>query len=83
MSRPHVSELRFDSSMHLDHARRGFHAADIDDFARTYPFAYTGEDRSDLARFIAPLSSQRKLGRWAANSCARTDRPTLASFSST
>jgi transglutaminase-like putative cysteine protease len=59
-----ASKLRFDSSMHLDHAPGGFHAADIDDFARTYPFAYAAEDKSDLARFIAPLSPHRK--RWAA-----------------
>jgi len=61
-----ASELRFDSSMHLDHAPGGFHAADIDDFARTYPFAYAAEDRSDLARFIAPLSPHCELDRWAA-----------------
>lgn len=61
-----ASELRFDSSMHLDHAPGGFHAADIDDFARTYPFAYAAEDRSDLAHFIAPLSPHRELDRWAA-----------------
>jgi transglutaminase-like putative cysteine protease len=61
-----ASELRFDSTMHLDHAPGDFHAADIDDFARTYPFAYAAEDRSDLARFIAPLSPRRELDRWAA-----------------
>jgi len=61
-----ASELRFDSTMHLDHAPGDFHAADIDDFARTYPFAYAAEDRSDLARFIAPLSPHRELDRWAA-----------------
>jgi transglutaminase-like putative cysteine protease len=61
-----ASELRFESTIHLDHAPGGFHAADIDDFARTYPFAYPAEDRSDLARFIAPLSPHPKLDRWAA-----------------
>lgn len=61
-----AAELRFDSSMHLDHTPGDFHAADIDDFARTYPFAYAAEDRSDLASFIAPLSPHRELDRWAA-----------------
>jgi transglutaminase-like putative cysteine protease len=61
-----ASELRFDSTTHLHHAPGDFHAADIDDFARTYPFAYAAEDRSDLARFIAPLSSHPELDRWAA-----------------
>jgi transglutaminase-like putative cysteine protease len=61
-----ASELRFDSTMHLDHAPGDFHAADIDDFARTYPFAYAAKDRSDLARFIAPLSPHPELDRWTA-----------------
>jgi transglutaminase-like putative cysteine protease len=61
-----ASELRFDSTIHLDHAPGYLHAADIDDSARTYPFAYAAEDRSDLARFIAPLSPHRELDRWAA-----------------
>ncbi len=61
-----ASELRFDSTMHLDHAPGDFRAADIDDFARTYPFASAAADRSDLARFIAPLSPHRELARWAA-----------------
>jgi transglutaminase-like putative cysteine protease len=61
-----ASELRFDSTIHLDHAPENFHAADIDDFARTYPFAYADatEDKSDLARFSTPLSSQPKVDRW-------------------
>jgi transglutaminase-like putative cysteine protease len=61
-----ASELRFDSTIHLDHAPGYLHAADIDDSARTYPFAYAAEDRSDLARFIAPLSPYRELDCWAA-----------------
>jgi transglutaminase-like putative cysteine protease len=61
-----ASELRFDGTIHLDHAPRDFHAGDIDDSARTYPFTYADEDRSDLARFIAPLSPHPELDRWAA-----------------
>jgi transglutaminase-like putative cysteine protease len=61
-----ASELRFDSTIHLDHSPGDFHAADIDDFARTYPFAYAAEDRSDLARFMAPLAPHPELNRWAA-----------------
>ena len=61
-----AAELRFESAIHVDHVPSDFHAADIEDFARTYPFAYAIEDRSDLARFIAPLSPHPKLDRWAA-----------------
>ncbi len=46
--------------------RRGFHAADSDNFARRYPFGYAAEDRPGLASFIAPLASQPALDRWVA-----------------
>jgi transglutaminase-like putative cysteine protease len=59
-------ELRFESAIRVDHAPRAFHAADIEDFARTYPFDYTAEDWSGLARFMRPLSRHPRLVRWAA-----------------
>jgi transglutaminase-like putative cysteine protease len=61
-----ASELSFDSTIHLDHAPENFHATDIDDFARTFPFAYAyaAEDKSDLARFSTSLSPQPKVDRW-------------------
>ena len=44
-----------------------FRAADIEDFARTYPFAYAEEELSDLACFLAPLYIRiPRLDRWAA-----------------
>jgi transglutaminase-like putative cysteine protease len=58
-------ELRFESTIHLDHAPAGFRAADIEDFARTHPFAYPAEDGSGLARVIAPLSPHPSVDRWA------------------
>jgi len=61
-----AAELRFESTIHLDHSPGDFPVADIEDFARTYPFAYAAEDSPDLARFIAPLSPHPKLDRWAA-----------------
>jgi transglutaminase-like putative cysteine protease len=61
-----ASELRFKSTIRVDHAPTGFHTTDIDDFARTYPFYYAAEDRPNLARFIAPLSPHPKLDRWGA-----------------
>jgi transglutaminase-like putative cysteine protease len=61
-----ASELRFKSTIRVDHAPTGFRATDVDDFARTYPFDYADEDRPGLARFIAPLSPHQKLALWAA-----------------
>jgi transglutaminase-like putative cysteine protease len=60
-----AAKLRFASTIRLDHAPGSFRAADIEDFARTHPFAYAAEDRSGLARFIAPLSPHPKVDRWA------------------
>jgi transglutaminase-like putative cysteine protease len=59
-----ASELRFESVIRLDHAPNGL--GDIEDIAGTYPFAYAPEDRSGLARFVAPRSQQPALKIWAA-----------------
>jgi transglutaminase-like putative cysteine protease len=61
-----ASQLRFESTIRVDHTPVGFGAADIEDFARTHPFAYAVEDEPYLARFIAPLSRSPGLDRWAA-----------------
>jgi len=61
-----ASELCVASVIRLDHAPADFRAADIDDFARSYPFAYAADDGPDLAHFIAPLSPHPEVDRWAA-----------------
>ena len=61
-----ASELRFESTIRLDHAPGGFGGSDIEGFAKTHPFAYAPEDRAALARFVAPPSRQPDLDRWAA-----------------
>jgi transglutaminase-like putative cysteine protease len=61
-----ASELRFESTIRLDHAPAGFRAADIDGFARIHPFVYAAKDWADLAPFIVPLSPHPELDRWAA-----------------
>jgi transglutaminase-like putative cysteine protease len=62
-----ASELRFASTIRVDHAPGGFRAADIEDFARIHPFEYPAKDRPGLARFIAPPSRHARLDRWAAS----------------
>ena len=61
-----ASELRFENTICVDHAPAGFRAADIQNFARTHPFAYAAEDRHRLTHFIAPPSPSPELDRWAA-----------------
>ena len=61
-----ASELRFASTIRVDHVPVAFRAADIEDFARTHPFTYSADDRPGLARFVAPLSPHPEFDRWAA-----------------
>jgi len=60
-----ASELRFESSIRVDHAPAIFRAADIEDYARSYPFAYAADERSVLARFTAQPPPGAKVERWA------------------
>jgi transglutaminase-like putative cysteine protease len=59
-------ELRFASSIRLDHAPAEFREIDIEDFARTYPFAYAPEDWPGFECFIQPLSPHPAIDRWSA-----------------
>jgi transglutaminase-like putative cysteine protease len=59
-------ELRFASSIRLDHAPVEFREIDIEDFARTYPFAYAPEDCPGLECFIQPMSPHPAIDRWSA-----------------
>ena len=61
-----AAELRFVSNIRLDQATAGFRAADIEDFARTFPFAYAADDWPDLKRYVLPRTKQPELDRWSA-----------------
>ena len=61
-----TAELRFDSTMDVDHAPVPFNAADIAERAQSYPFTHSTDDANDLARYIPQPSHHRELARWAA-----------------
>jgi transglutaminase-like putative cysteine protease len=61
-----ASELRFESTIRLDHAPVDFRTADIEASARTYPFALAPEVRSQVVRFLAPVCRHPELARWTA-----------------
>jgi transglutaminase-like putative cysteine protease len=60
-------ELRVQSTIRVDHAPAGLLAADVEDFARTHPFAYAAEAKPGLARYTSPLSAHPEVDRWAAS----------------
>jgi transglutaminase-like putative cysteine protease len=61
-----AAELSFASNIRLNHAPTGFRAEDIEQFARTYPFAYAAADRPALKRFTRPPTFRATLDRWSA-----------------
>ena len=58
-------ELRFESRIRVDHAPVGFRGADIERYARKYPFDYAQHDRLTLARFLGRTLEHPKVKRWA------------------
>jgi transglutaminase-like putative cysteine protease len=61
-----AAELRFVNNIRLDHAPKGFGAADIEKSARLYPFAYSAEDWLDLKRFTQPPAARYEIDCWSA-----------------
>jgi len=61
-----AKELRFESTVRLEHKPATFDAATIEPHARTFPFIYGEEDRRHLAPFIAPPRHDPKLDSWIA-----------------
>jgi len=59
--------LRFESSMSIDHSLTEFVEADIEEFARNWPFTYAPEDQPHLVQFIERHSPdpQRRIDAWA------------------
>jgi transglutaminase-like putative cysteine protease len=61
-----ANELRFDSTVRLEHKRATFDAATIEPHASTFPFIYGEEVRRHLAPFTAPPRHDPKLDSWIA-----------------
>jgi transglutaminase-like putative cysteine protease len=61
-----ASELRFESTIRLNHAPADLCEATIEDFARVFPFVYPAQQRVELEQFMAPRSADPQIGQWAA-----------------
>jgi transglutaminase-like putative cysteine protease len=60
-----ATELRIVGSILLAHAPAGFDEADIEDYARAYPFSYPAAEWPGLSRFILPMLLRPELARWS------------------
>jgi len=62
-----ADELRFESTISLDHSASNVLDFQIEDFARNYPFSYGSEEQPDLLRSIERqyLDPNREVDNWA------------------
>jgi transglutaminase-like putative cysteine protease len=69
--------LRFETRIQVDHSPQAAPEFTTDDAARTYPFAYGGDDAVDLARLVARHypDANDEVGQWARRFVAQ-GRPT-------
>jgi transglutaminase-like putative cysteine protease len=75
-----ATELRFESTIRLDHSHADIHDHDIEESARTYPFSYGAEEMPDLMHLIERKSFDPdcQVERWA-RTFLRKDGPTNTS----
>jgi transglutaminase-like putative cysteine protease len=59
-----AKELRFESTIRLDHAPAEFRRGDIADYAARVPFQYSAKDWPRLQCFVLPLSLHPELTQW-------------------
>jgi len=62
-----ATDLRFDSTIRLDHSPTNVLEFQVEDYASTYPFSYGSEESPDLLRSIERqyLDADRAVDRWA------------------
>jgi transglutaminase-like putative cysteine protease len=62
-----ADELRFDSTIRLDHSPTNELDFELEDYARVYPFAYASEEVPDLLRSVERqyLDPRRLIDQWA------------------
>lgn len=72
-----AKELRFESTIRIDHSHADIDDIEIEDFARAYPFDHGMEDMPELARFVArrSLDPHGQVESWA-RTFLRSDHPT-------
>jgi transglutaminase-like putative cysteine protease len=61
-----TTELRFESVVRLAHIETVSPEYRLEAEARTFPFAYSSEERADLGRAMAPRCSTEDIRQWAA-----------------
>jgi transglutaminase-like putative cysteine protease len=68
-----TSELRFESTVTLEHFENSMPEFPLEDYARTYPFRYSDEDFPNLGRALTHHYPGKGVGEWALQFLAPSD----------
>src|SRR5207248_2293992 len=60
-----TSELRFESTVTLEHFEDSLPEYPLEEYARTYPFRYADEDFPNLVRALAHHYPAKSVSQWA------------------
>jgi len=60
-----VTDLRFDSTVTLEHVETALPDYPLEEYARTYPFCYAQDELPDLARGLSQRDSNGEVAAWA------------------
>jgi transglutaminase-like putative cysteine protease len=60
-----TTELRFESTVMLEHCETSMPEYPLEDYARTYPFRYSDDDFPTLMRALAPRHPGESVSKWA------------------
>src|SRR6266850_7479229 len=60
-----TSELRFESTVTLEHFENSMPEYPLEEYAQTYPFRYSDEDFPNLVRALAPHYPSESVSKWA------------------
>jgi transglutaminase-like putative cysteine protease len=60
-----TSELRFESTVTLEHFENSLPEFPLEEYAQTYPFRYSDEDFPNLVRALAPHYPGESVSKWA------------------
>ena len=64
-----AKELRFASTIRLEHSHMDLHDLKIDERAQAFPFSYGAHEMPDLARFVErkPFDPEHHVDEWTRN----------------
>ncbi len=70
-----TTELRFDSTVTLEHVETTLPDYPLEEYAKTYPFRYSDDDLPNLGRALVHHYPSDEVRRWAGSFWIRPEQP--------